>query len=51
MAPLYGLQRALWDGVEMSFATQLDLPSHAVLHRLMVQHLLHGDTSMLKVCV
>lgn len=50
MAPLYGLQRSLWDGVEMSFATQLDLPSQSMLHRLMLEHLLHGDASMLKVC-
>lgn len=49
MAPLYGLQRSLWDGIEMSFATQLDAPSQAVLHGLMVQHLLRGDASMLKV--
>lgn len=48
--PLYGLHRATWDGFEMSFATQLDASSRAVLHALMVTHLLQGNGGMLKVC-
>ena len=41
-APLYGVQRALYDGFAMSFQTLLQAPSAAMLERLMVKHLLRG---------
>ena len=41
-APLYGVQRALYDGFAMSFQTLLKHDSALVLERLMVQHLLKG---------
>jgi midasin (ATPase involved in ribosome maturation) len=41
-APLYGVQRALYDGFAMSFQTLLQAPSAALLERLMVKHLLKG---------
>lgn len=47
--PVYGLRRSLWDGWQMSFATQLSAGSRPVLHRLMVQHLLGGTAAQLKV--
>jgi midasin (ATPase involved in ribosome maturation) len=41
-APLYGVQRAMYDGFAMSFQTLLKADSAAVLERLMVKHLLKG---------
>ena len=41
-APLYGVQRALYDGFAMSFQTLLQAPSAAILEKLMVKHLLKG---------
>ena len=41
-APIYGVQRALYDGFAMSFHTLLKAESGVVLERLMVKHLLRG---------
>ena len=46
-SPLYGLQRALYDGFAMSFLTQLDPASTVIMERLMLQHLV-GKGSRLK---
>ena len=42
-APVYGVQRALYDGFAMSFQTLLQAPSAAALETLMVKHLLRGQ--------
>ena len=42
-APVYGVQRALYDGFAMSFQTLLQAPSAAALEKLMVKHLLRGQ--------
>lgn len=44
--PVYGLQRALYDGFAMSFLTQLDPGSAPRLEKLMQQHLVGGGVSM-----
>ena len=41
-APIYGVQRALYDGFAMSFQTLLQAASAAILEKLMVKHLLKG---------
>ena len=41
-APVYGIQRALYDGFAMSFQTLLKAESAEALERLMTQHLLRG---------
>ena len=41
-APVYGIQRALYDGFAMSFQTLLKHESAAALERLITQHLLKG---------
>jgi hypothetical protein len=41
-APLYGLQRALYDGAAMSFLTQLSPESAPRMEALLQQHLLPG---------
>ena len=41
-SPVYGLQRALYDGFAMSFQTLLKRDSYQELEVLMVQHLLRG---------
>ena len=43
-APVYGIQRALYDGFAMSFQTLLKTESAETLERLMTQHLLRGAT-------
>jgi len=44
--PVYGMQRALYDGFAMSFLTQLDPGSTSVLEKLLVQHLIGEGTSL-----
>eukprot|EP00887_Chlorella_sp_A99_P000601 scaffold17.g601.t1 len=44
-APVYGLQRGLWDGFAMSFLTQLDPGSAPRLEALMQAHLLGPGVS------
>lgn len=41
-APVYGIQRALYDGFAMSFQTLLKRTSYEELEKLMVNHLLRG---------
>jgi hypothetical protein len=41
-APVYGIQRALYDGFAMSFQTLLKRESAEELERLMTQHLMRG---------
>jgi midasin len=41
-APLYGLQRALYDGAAMSFLTQLSPEAAPRMEALLQQHLLPG---------
>jgi midasin len=41
-APMYGLQRALYDGFAMSFQTLLKRESADALEKLLVKHLLRG---------
>ena len=45
-APVYGIQRALWDGFAMSFLTQLDPSCAPRLEQLMQRHLLGPGVSM-----
>lgn len=42
MAPTYGLQRALYDGAAMAFATQLAPEAEAAMEALLRKHLLPG---------
>lgn len=42
MTPVYGLQRALYDGFSMAFATQLAPESEPKLQALLQKHLLPG---------
>jgi midasin len=48
-APAYGLTRALWDGLSMSFLTQLSPAAAPKLSALLQKHLLPAGTSSLKV--
>lgn len=46
--PIYGFQRALFDGFCMGFLTLLDRPSAPTMERLLVKHLLKGSVGGLK---
>lgn len=46
--PIYGFQRALFDGFCMGFLTLLDRPSAPTMERLIVKHLLKGNVGGLK---
>lgn len=48
-APAYGLTRSLWDGLSMSFLTQLSPESSPKLSAVMQQHLLPAGTHSIKV--
>lgn len=49
-SPAYGLQRALWDGLSMSFLTQLSPEAAHRLEAIMVKHIIPGGSKALKVC-
>lgn len=46
VSPVYGMQRALYDGFAMSFLTQLDPESTPILEKLLLQHILGKGTSL-----
>lgn len=48
-APSYGLQRALWDGLSMSFLTQLSPEAAPRLEAIMMKHIIPGGSKALKV--
>lgn len=45
-AAVYSLQRALYDGLAMSFLTQLDVASSGILEGLLQLHVLGKGTNM-----
>lgn len=38
----YGIERAVYEGMCMSFLTQLDIPSAKVMHDVIVKHVFPG---------